>query len=147
MARNSPFEQTPGASGDRLWLHLGSRLRFRREQLAIGALRAAAHVGVTLLTYEEYESGVRLIPARQLAELAELFAVPVFYFFDELQIGEETSDGRHQRPDAVYAVATQSDRIAALMADFQKLDFERQQHLLSVARALASDKPGKATSA
>ena len=147
MAKSSRFEQATGASRDRLWLHLGNRLRFRREQLGIGAPRAAAHVGVALQTYEEYETGERLIPAKQLAELAELFAVPVFYFFEELQIGEEKSDAQQLKPDAVYAIATETDRIAALIDDFQKLDFERQQHLLFVARALANDTPSSATSA
>jgi transcriptional regulator with XRE-family HTH domain len=147
MAKSSPFEQAAGAGRDRLWLHLGSRIRFRREQLRISAPRAAAHVGVALQTYEQYESGERLIPATQLAEVAEFFAVPVFYFFEDLQIGEPRSDAQQTSPDAVYAVATQSDRIAALIEDFQKLDFERQQHLLAVARALASDKPREAPSA
>src|SRR6266705_3141114 len=104
MVKSSRFEQATGASRDRLWLHLGNRLRFRREQLRVGALRAAAHVGVALQTYEEYETGVQLIPAKQLADLAELFAVPVFYFFEDLRIGEEKSNAQQLKPDIVYAV-------------------------------------------
>ena len=147
MVKSSRFEQATGASHDRLWLHLGNRLRFRREQLRISALRAAAHVSVAPQTYEEYETGERLIPAKQLAELAELFAVPVFYFFEDLRIGEEKSDAQQLKPDVVYTVATETDRIAALIDDFLKLDFERQQHLLFVARALANDTPSSGTSA
>ena len=147
MAKSSRFEQATGASRDRLWLHLGNRLRFRREQLSIGSPKAAAHVGVALETYEEYETGEHLIPAKQLADLAELLAVPVFYFFEELQIGEEKPDVQQLKSDAVYTVATETDRIAALIDDFQKLDFERQQHLLLVARALANDTPNSKTSA
>jgi transcriptional regulator with XRE-family HTH domain len=147
MVKSSRFEHATGASRDTLWLHLGNRLRFRREQLGIGAPRAAAHVAVALQTYEEYETGERLIPAKQLAELAELFAVPVFYFFEDLQVGEEKSDAQQLDPDVVYAIATEADRIAALIDDFLKLDFERQQHLLFVARALANDTPSSGTSA
>jgi transcriptional regulator with XRE-family HTH domain len=147
MVKSSRFEHATGASRDRLWLHLGNRLRFRREQLRIGALRAAAHVSVAQQTYEEYETGERLIPAKQLAELAELFAVPVFYFFEDLQIGEEKSDAPQQKSDVVYTIATETDRISTLIDDFLKLDFERQQHLLFVARALANDTPTSGTSA
>src|SRR4026209_488373 len=147
MVKNSPFEQATCASRDGLWLHLGNRLRFRREQLGIGSPTAAAHVGVALKTYEEYETGERLIPANQLANLAELLAVPVFYFFEDLPIGEETSDVQQLTPDVVYSVATETDRIAALIDDFLKLDFDRQQHLLVVARALANDTPSSGTSA
>jgi uncharacterized small protein (DUF1192 family) len=73
--------------------------------------------------------------------------VPVFYFFEDLQIGEVNPGGRQLKPDAVYAVATVTDRIAALIDDFQKLDFERQQHLLLVAQALANDTPTSKASA
>jgi transcriptional regulator with XRE-family HTH domain len=147
MAKSSRFEQASGASRDRLWLHLGNRLRFRREQLRIGSPKAAAHVGVALETYEEYENGEHLIPTKQLADLAELLAVPVFYFFEELHIGEEKPDVQQLKSDAIYTVATETDRIAALIGDFQNLDFERQQHLLLVARALANDMPNSKASA
>jgi transcriptional regulator with XRE-family HTH domain len=147
MAKSSRFEQASGASRDRLWLHLGNRLRFRREQLRIGSPKAAAHVGVALETYEEYETGEHLIPTKQLADLAELLAVPVFYFFEELHIGEEKPDVEQLKSDAIYTVATETDRIAALIGDFQNLDFERQQHLLLVARALANDMPNSKASA
>jgi transcriptional regulator with XRE-family HTH domain len=137
MAKRPRWQQTTSASGDRLWAHLGSRLRFRREQIGVTALKAAAGVGVTLQTFAQYETGERLIPANQLAHLAELLKVPVFYFFDDLPSSVE--------PDApttecVYTVATETERIGALVEDFQKLDFDRQQHLLFVARALVDDR-------
>jgi transcriptional regulator with XRE-family HTH domain len=147
MAKSPRFEQATGASRDRLWLHLANRLRFRREQLRIGSPKAAAHVGVALETYEKYETGEHLIPAKQLADLAELLAVPVFYFFEELHIGEEKPDVQQLKCGAIYTVATEIDRIAALIDDFQNLDFERQQHLLLVARALANDMPNSKASA
>jgi transcriptional regulator with XRE-family HTH domain len=147
VAKSSWFDRATSTSRDQLWLHLGNRLRFRREELGIGLSNAAAHVGVTLQTFEEYETGEHLIPAKQLAELAELLAVPVFYFFEDLQIGEEKPGSQQLKPDDVYVVATEIDRIAALIGDFQKLDFERQQHLLLVARALADDSPTNIASA
>ena len=104
-------------------------------------------MGVALETYEEYETGEHLIPTKQLADLAELLAVPVFYFFEELHIGEEEPDVQQLKSDAIYTVATETDRIAALISDFQNLDFERQQHLLLVARALANDMPNSKASA
>ena len=146
MANRPPLETAARAARARLWLHLGNRVRFRREQLRIEPARAAAQVGVALQTYVQYEAGERLIPADQLAELAELLAVPMFYFFEDLRIGADAAHGNQARPDPVYAVAKESDRIAALIEDFQNLDFERQQHLLLVARALANDTPRSGTS-
>ena len=138
MAKQPCSPQATSTRGERLWAQLGSRLRFRREQIGITALKAAAAVGVTRQTYAEYETGQRLIPANQLAKLAELLKVPVFYFFDDL-LTFGGADAQQPTTEYVYTVATETERIAALVEDFQKLDFDRQQHLLFVARALVDD--------
>ena len=64
MAKNSRFKQAADVRRERIWLHLGSRIRFRREQLGIAVTKAVAHVGVALQTYQEYEAGERLIPGK-----------------------------------------------------------------------------------
>jgi transcriptional regulator with XRE-family HTH domain len=138
MPKSSRIEQATELGGEGLWQQLGNRIRFRREQLRLEARAAAAQIGVTLESYEQYETGERLVPANQLAELAELLAVPVFYFFDDLQIGE-TVQANEVSSHPGYAIATQSERIAALVEDFQKLDFDRQQHVLLLARVLANE--------
>jgi transcriptional regulator with XRE-family HTH domain len=130
---------------DRLWGHLGGRIRLRREQLGMTGWTAANGVGVELETYHAYEQGVRLIPADQLAVLAQLLNVPVFYFFEDLQKSDRALDiGKGGEGEVNYAVATEIERIAILVEDFQKLDFVRQQCLLVVARALADDKKDSA---
>jgi len=139
MPKSSRIEQRTEVSHAGLWQQLGNRVRFRREQLRLDARAAAAHIGVTVESYEKYEAGERLVPANQLAELAELLAVPVFYFFDDLQIGETKAHAHEANLRAGYAIATESERIAALVEDFQKLDFDRQQHVLLVARVLATE--------
>jgi DNA-binding XRE family transcriptional regulator len=75
MPKSSRIEQATKLGGEGLWQQLGNRIRFRREQLRLEARTAAAHIGVTLESYEKYEAGERLVPANQLAELAELLAV------------------------------------------------------------------------
>src|SRR5262245_65229475 len=134
MPKSSRVKQATEVGCERLWQQLGNRIRLRREQLRLDARTAAAHIGIALQTYEKYERGERLVPANQLAELAELLAVPVFYFFDDLQIGEAKAHAHEANLQADYAIATESERIAALIEDFQKLDFDRQQHVLLVAR-------------
>src|SRR5262245_63553829 len=134
MPKSSRIEQATKVGGEGLWQQLGNRIRFRREQLRLDARAAAAHIGVTLESYEKYEAGERLVPANELAELAELLAVPVFYFFDDLQIGEAKAHAHEANLQADYAIDTESERLAALLEDFSTVDFDRQQHVLLVAR-------------
>jgi transcriptional regulator with XRE-family HTH domain len=125
---------------DRLWTHLGGRIRLRREQMGVSGWNAASSLGVDLQTYEDYERGELLIPADQLAALAQVLNVPVFYFFEDLPRADRTRDiAKAHEGEASYAVATETERIAILVEDFQKLDFVRQQCLLVVAHALAAD--------
>ena len=133
----SKFPKGSDARGNAFWQHLGERVRFRREQVAISSARAAAHLGVPLQLYTEYEAGELLIPAKQLAEIAALFAVPVFYFFEDLRVSNDRSDASELAPAPAYTVATDIERVASLVDDFRKLDFEGQQHALMVVRALA----------
>jgi len=124
---------------DRLWAHLGARLRLRREQIGMNLWAAANCAGVELRTYQDYEQGGRLIPADQLAALAQSLNVPLFYFFEDIGRADCPADGVKDG-QASYAVATDTERIAILVEDFQKLDFVRQQCLLVVARALTDDR-------
>lgn len=139
MAKRSQCEQKKSDSQNRLWLNIGRRLQFRREQIGISLLRASGQLGVTPEEYEAYERGDCLIPAKELAQVAELFAVPVFYFFETLEMADEKPEPAPSQPGSVYTVATGSERVIALVDDFEKLDFARQQLLLLVARALARD--------
>jgi transcriptional regulator with XRE-family HTH domain len=137
------LRQRPAAnpSHDRLWAHLGGRMRLRREQLGTTAWTAANAVGVELQTYQDYEQGERLIPADRLAALAQLYDVPVFYFFEDLEKTDGAQDvAKGSEGEIGYAVATDAERIAILVEDFLKLDFARQQCLLVVARSLTGDK-------
>ena len=115
-------------------------MRLRRDQMGMTVWRAACGVGVELQTFAEYEAGERLIPADQLAALAQLYNVPVFYFFEDLPAAETASETMSEGQENLrYTVTTHTERIATLVEDFQKLDFARQQCLLAVARGLVDD--------
>jgi transcriptional regulator with XRE-family HTH domain len=98
----------------------------------------ASHLGVSPESYLEYETGQTLIPAEHLAELARLLRVPMFYFFRDVPIADDKT-AAESKPTPAFSVTTETDRIVALVGDFQKLDFERQQHLLLLAGALVRD--------
>jgi transcriptional regulator with XRE-family HTH domain len=117
---------------------MGVRLQNRRLQLGLQKSAVAAHVGIDVSVYEQFELGQEQIPATMLAELADLFKVPLFYFFQDLPL--ESTEAPEQPDGAtVLTVATHADRIAALVADFQKLGWQEQQYVLMLAQALARD--------
>jgi transcriptional regulator with XRE-family HTH domain len=118
-----------------LWGHIGKRMRMRRTQLGLDCDHVADQLAIPKQTYEQYESGSLQTPALVLGDIAQLFDLPVTWFFQELSVGdaqEEVGAGEQ----AVLSVATDEERAETLTDYFRNLDLERQQHLLSIARTL-----------
>jgi transcriptional regulator with XRE-family HTH domain len=63
-------------------VHVGNRIRARREQLGMSEAELAVAVGISRRTLHSYEIGtVRPTPVR-LAAVATTLAVPIAFFFD-----------------------------------------------------------------
>ena len=130
-------------SADDVWRAVGLRLAGRRLELGYSADEVAAAVGIEATEYAPYEQGAP-IPAFLLGDLARLLGCSVAWFFDGL--AQPASDAGEQ-PDgdaATYKVATVEHRIQVLTDSFRKLDFEGQQHLLAISRALCRASAGGA---
>jgi transcriptional regulator with XRE-family HTH domain len=122
--------------GGAVWVAVGRRLQRRRTELGFSVARVAQWAAIPVQAYEDYESGAP-IPAALLAQLADLYGTPLVWFFEGVgdDDAEEGEPPRSAEP-AVYRVATLEHRIQALADSFRKLDFEGQQHLLALSRAL-----------
>jgi transcriptional regulator with XRE-family HTH domain len=104
----------------------------------LGVDATAQRLGVEPGAYERFEEGRDRAPAALLAEAADLFGVPVLWFFQDvtaLDGKDEAQPSVGQAP--VFRVATADERIQALANYFRQLDFAGQQHLLTLARALS----------
>jgi transcriptional regulator with XRE-family HTH domain len=124
----------------RLWLHIGLRLHNRRIQMGFTEAAVAAHLGIPLERYQAFEAGRAETPATLLDQLADLFKVSIFNFFQGVRFGEiEPHPPSLPELAPVFTVATDEDRLAALVSDFRKLNRERQQYLLLLARVLVED--------
>jgi transcriptional regulator with XRE-family HTH domain len=128
----------PGRDGgsDTVWRAVGRQLALRRAELGLSAERVADGAGISAADYIDCENGVP-IPAFLLGELAELLDCSVTWFFEGL-VDRPAGDGEGAADAgaATYKVATVEHRIQALTDSFRKLDFEGQQHLLALSRAL-----------
>jgi transcriptional regulator with XRE-family HTH domain len=135
--------ETAGNAAHGLWSHLGTRICNRRVQLGLSEGVVAAHLGVPLERYREFEAGRTLIPAALLSYVGDLFKVPLFYFFQDLPFGEEDIEPSRLDEPPVLVVATTEDRLDALVRDFLKADQEGQSYLLLLARAFAKHEDAK----
>jgi transcriptional regulator with XRE-family HTH domain len=131
-----------------VWSGVGRRLQHRRDEIAFATGRVARCIGISAADYEAYEAGAP-IEAQLLAQIADLFGVPVAWFFQD--VAHEEPDGSEDAAaePAVYTVATMEHRAQALVDCFRSLDLEGQQHLLAISMALsragANAAPGRSS--
>ncbi|MDP2375859.1 helix-turn-helix domain-containing protein [Reyranella sp.] len=68
----------------RVDVHVGVRMRQRRNLLGMSQTKVGDAVGLTFQQIQKYERGSNRIGSSRLFEFAKVLDVPVSYFFDEM---------------------------------------------------------------
>jgi transcriptional regulator with XRE-family HTH domain len=123
--------------GGTLWLRIGRRLQRRRAELGLTVNEVARALAIAPRAYRALEEGSERVPASLLGQVAELFRVRVFFFFQDIDFADESASDVAASPHGAYRVATLEERMEFLADSFRKLDLEGQQHLLALASALS----------
>ena len=80
-------------SGDPVDIHVGSRVRQRRQLLGLSQEKLAAALGLTFQQVQKYERGTNRISASRLYAISQALDVPLYYFFEEFDGGMLTPLG------------------------------------------------------
>jgi transcriptional regulator with XRE-family HTH domain len=123
--------------GGTLWVRIGRRLQSRRTELGLTVSEVARVLAIAPKAYKALEDGIERVPASLLGQIAELFRVRVFFFFQDIDFADERACDVADSPHGAYRVATLEERVEFLADSFRKLDLEGQQHLLALASALS----------
>jgi transcriptional regulator with XRE-family HTH domain len=70
-------------------VHVGARLRLRRNLLGLSQEQLGKACGLTFQQIQKYERGTNRMGASRLFQFSKLLEVPVSYFFDDVR-GERT---------------------------------------------------------
>jgi transcriptional regulator with XRE-family HTH domain len=127
-------------SASEIDVHVGGRVRRRREALGISQGRLGRHLGLTFSQIQKYEKGTNRIGAGRLYQIAAFLGVAPDQFFEGLA-GEEGGAG-----EAVPANGgTRRDEVATLNDAFSAIrDGETRASVLALVRSLAADAAGRA---
>src|SRR5579885_2289914 len=74
-------------------VHVGSRVRLRRNMLGMSQEKLGQAIGLTFQQVQKYERGTNRIGASRLHELAQALDVPVAFFFADLNLPDGTPLG------------------------------------------------------
>lgn len=119
--------------------HVGMRLRSQRIQLRLSQADLGEKLGVTFQQIQKYEKGQNRLGASRLWHTAQIFGVPVNWFFE----GLETDPAKIKQPehDPFRSLVESPDgfKFATALEPLEHGPVRRQ--LLLMARALSEDEP------
>ena len=120
-------------------VHVGSRVRSRRNILGLTLETLAAKIGVTYQQLQKYEKGVNRIGASRLYRLSQVLEVPVDYFFEGLEAGKISV------ATAIETVLLAERETAELIRTYYRItDTGLRRQIMRLMKALSA--PAKASS-
>lgn len=87
--RPSSRGRTPIGDPNPVDIHIGKRIRLRRNLLNLSQERLAQMLGITFQQIQKYERGFNRISGSHLWDISQMLGVPIDYFYEDMT--EETA--------------------------------------------------------
>src|SRR5437899_12191963 len=103
--------------------HVGSRVRMRRQMLAMSQEKLGAALGLTFQQVQKYEKGANRIGASRLQQMSHILQVPVTFFFE----GAPNASAPHGSNGSALSMAQIDDFVSdsdglRLIGAFMRMD-------------------------
>ncbi len=83
-------------------VHVGNRLRERRNFLRVSQEKLGKDLGLTFQQIQKYEKGANRVGASRLYEISRLLRVPTSYFFEDMPENVELANGAVADTDGTF---------------------------------------------
>ena len=85
-------------------VHVGSRIRFRRNMLGMSQEKLGESLGITFQQIQNYEQGTNRVGASRLQAIASILDVPVSFFFDDAPGQSGAAQGSAEESSTSFVV-------------------------------------------
>lgn len=121
-------------------IHVGSRVRLRRQVMKMSQEKLGDQLGVTFQQVQKYERGANRVGASRLYRMSQVLDVPVSFFFEGISDELPTMDFKEgdQLP-IVYEFINSTDGVNLATAVSQIKNKAVRRQILELARSLAKD--------
>jgi transcriptional regulator with XRE-family HTH domain len=123
-------------------IHVGSRIRLRRNMLGMSQEKLGESLGITFQQIQKYEKGTNRVGASRLQAIAAILNVPVAFFFEDAP-GHETGEpgGLAENNSTTYVVDfLNSPEGLQLNRAFVRInDPKVRRRVVDLVKALAAD--------
>ena len=134
ISKHSPRSPNP------VDIHVGTRVRLRRQLLKMSQEKLGDQLGVTFQQVQKYERGTNRVGASRLWRMSQVMDVPVSFFYDGLDAADTTHEfAESDQTPIVYDFINSTDGVSLAMAVSKIKNKAVRRQVLELARALAED--------
>jgi transcriptional regulator with XRE-family HTH domain len=126
-------------------IHVGSRIRLRRNMLGMSQEKLGEGLGITFQQIQKYEKGTNRVGASRLQAISSVLGVPVSYFFEDAPgQSDEGATGMAEVSATNYVVDfLNSAEGLQLNRSFVKITDSRiRKRVIDLVKALSADDEG-----
>lgn len=103
-------------------VHVGRRLRLRREILRLSQEQVANGIGVTFQQIQKYEQGRNRISASRLFDVSQVLGISISYLFQGMPGEESASTSKQRRTAAAESPGMMEEPKGDIFSDANVLD-------------------------
>ena len=134
MSKHAPRSPNP------IDIHVGTRVRLRRQVLKMSQEKLGDQLGVTFQQVQKYERGANRVGASRLWKMSQVLDVPVGFFYDGLdEMGGSNEFAEDDQMPIVYDFINSTDGVNLAKAVSQIKNKAVRRQILELARSLAKD--------
>mgnify|MGYP001254019713 FL=1 len=122
-------------------VHVGSRIRLRRNMLGISQEKLGESLGITFQQIQKYEKGTNRVGASRLQAIASILNAPVSFFFEGApnEDGDPVAGLSEEGTPYVGDFLSSSEGIQLNRAFVRITDPKVRRRVLDLVKALATD--------
>jgi len=119
-------------------LHVGTRIRMRRQLMNMSQEKLGNSLGVTFQQVQKYERGTNRVGASRLWDISRILDVPISFFYEGLDNDfEYVQAAEGDQMPIVYDFINSSDGVALARAISKIKSKAVRRQILELARSLA----------
>nr|WP_321510763.1 helix-turn-helix transcriptional regulator [uncultured Celeribacter sp.] len=118
-------------------VHVGKRIRHRRWMVGMTQQQLAEKVGIKFQQIQKYETGMNRVSASRLWDISEALEVPVAFFFDGMEGGDNAHTEAPQSRGTVPADILGDKEALELVRSYYAIPENQRRRLFELARVLS----------
>ncbi|MDN2578632.1 helix-turn-helix domain-containing protein [Aquibium sp. ELW1220] len=123
-------------------IHVGSRVRLRRNMLGMSQEKLGESLGITFQQIQKYEKGTNRVGASRLQAIATILGVPVSFFFEDAPDMPSVAGGGFREDNATSYVVdflNSAEGLQLNRAFVRIADAKVRRRVVDLVKALADD--------